>query len=152
MGGTLASTLYRLYDVNSGAEAEGADDDAAPKSAPVNFFMFPDISVRDTGRFRLRFDLYRVHSSGPHWLCSCTSADFQVYSTRTFQRLGGLDVSTALSVRLNQQGVKMQLRKNGHNGGSAGGAEGDDDEEGDGHAAKRPRIANADSGSFCDPA
>jgi hypothetical protein len=98
------------------------------------FFPFPDLSVRDEGRYRLCFNLYETikniedHEStgnepplcpGPaistvspsevtHWRLEVKSADFSVYMAKKFP---GLTESTPLTRILAEQGCRVRVRR-----------------------------------------
>ncbi|KAJ2720270.1 hypothetical protein GGI07_004708 [Coemansia sp. Benny D115] len=80
------------------------------------FFCFPDIRVRYPGRFRLRFTLIKLHtaeaeSSEPISVLKHAFSDpFIVYTAKDFP---GVDESTALSKKLNLQGVGIPIRNKG---------------------------------------
>ncbi|KAJ1898869.1 hypothetical protein LPJ66_002477 [Kickxella alabastrina] len=78
------------------------------------FFVFPNLSIRLEGRYRLRFTLIKLPSMGdaqhpmiPTCLSSVFSDPFDVYSIKTFP---GMIESTALSRSLAQQGIKIPIR------------------------------------------
>ncbi|KAH9908084.1 velvet factor-domain-containing protein [Xylariomycetidae sp. FL2044] len=97
---------------------------------PAGYFLFPDLSVRHEGRYRLVFSLYElikekedldhdapipfndgVTSSGPgdatHRM-DLKSADFVVYSAKKFP---GLTESTTLSRTVAEQGCRVRIRR-----------------------------------------
>jgi hypothetical protein len=91
--GTYTSSCQRLKD-------EHGEDGA--------FFIFPDLSCRVVGQFRLRFTLFELNFGGVQALCTCTSSTFKVSLPKNF---GGLQESSALSRTFADQGVKLRLRK-----------------------------------------
>lgn len=63
LAGTLVSSLHRLKDVDNTGESiislrEAADIAHSP--ADGGFFVFPDLSVKIEGEFRLRFSLFEM--------------------------------------------------------------------------------------------
>ncbi|KAJ1723397.1 hypothetical protein LPJ53_002261 [Coemansia erecta] len=99
--GSLASSAHHVRDLE---DKRGC------------FFCFPDIRVRHPGRFRLRFTLIRLQTTGItrdepiSVLIHELSEPFTVYTTRDFP---GVDESTTLSKRLNMQGVGIPIRNKG---------------------------------------
>ncbi|KAI1435628.1 velvet factor-domain-containing protein [Xylaria sp. CBS 124048] len=94
---------------------------------PAGYFLFPDLSVRHEGRYRLVFSLYElVKNAGdldrdapepeaggsfPSDAChrlDLKSADFTVYSAKKFP---GLTESTALSRAVAEQGCRVRIRR-----------------------------------------
>ncbi|ORY02696.1 hypothetical protein K493DRAFT_194001, partial [Basidiobolus meristosporus CBS 931.73] len=93
LAGTLVSSLYKLRDIDQSENG---------------FFVFPDISVRLEGRFRLRFNLYEIVNQSAVHICSVVSDVFTVYSPKLFP---GMSESTALSRIFSDQGVRIRIRK-----------------------------------------
>ncbi|KAJ2858302.1 hypothetical protein J3B02_000372 [Coemansia erecta] len=100
--GSLASSAHHVRDLE---DRRGC------------FFCFPDIRVRHPGRFRLRFTLIRLQTSvepSPEEPISVLehvfSEQFTVYTAKEFP---GVDESTALSKKLNHQGVGIPIRNKG---------------------------------------
>ncbi|KAH7312165.1 velvet factor-domain-containing protein [Stachybotrys elegans] len=94
--GSLASSIHRLRDTTN---SEGG------------FFVFGDLSVKQEGRFRLRFTLYeRDDSSIPsfRFVSELITNIFTVYSAKNFP---GMTESTYLTRTFSDQGVKLRLRK-----------------------------------------
>lgn len=97
------------------------------RPAPAGYFIFPDLSVRHEGQFRLSFSLYeelkrvedgdKVEESGSnsqpqeasvtHRL-EVKSEVMQVYSAKKFP---GLTESTALSRTVAEQGCRVRIRR-----------------------------------------
>ncbi|KAI1825083.1 velvet factor-domain-containing protein [Xylaria intraflava] len=95
---------------------------------PAGYFLFPDLSVRHEGRYRLVFSLYELmknegdldrdapesESGGsqlPTDAChrmDLRSADFTVFSAKKFP---GLTESTALSRAVAEQGCRVRIRR-----------------------------------------
>ncbi|KAJ2515874.1 hypothetical protein H4217_004922, partial [Coemansia sp. RSA 1939] len=78
------------------------------------FFVFPNLSIRLEGRYRLRFMLIKLpnmHDEHQPMLPTCIdtmfSEPFDVYSIKTFP---GMIESTPLSRALAQQGLKIPIR------------------------------------------
>ncbi|KAK9701673.1 hypothetical protein K7432_011611 [Basidiobolus ranarum] len=91
--GTLCSSLYKLKDINN---------------TYGGFFIFPEISVRVEGDFRLKFKLYEI-ISGQSILMKCTYSDiFTVYSSKHFP---GMEESTFLSRSFSDQGARIRIRR-----------------------------------------
>ncbi|KAH9942096.1 velvet factor-domain-containing protein [Amylocystis lapponica] len=93
--GSVVSSLYHLKD----AEAGGAD---------AGFFVFPDLSVRTEGSYRLKLSLFEVVGSNVYHCKSIFSAPFYVYTAKKFP---GMEESTPLSCSLADQGIKIRIRK-----------------------------------------
>ncbi|KAJ3032608.1 hypothetical protein HDV00_007327 [Rhizophlyctis rosea] len=91
--GSIVSPLYRLKDVDN---RDGA------------FFVFPDLSVRMEGSYRLRFTLFEV-VGGEVWFCGgVESEEFHVYPAKKFP---GMEESTYLSRTFAEQGLNIRIRK-----------------------------------------
>ncbi|KAI9361617.1 velvet factor-domain-containing protein, partial [Zopfochytrium polystomum] len=91
--GSIVSSLYRLKDVNN---KEGA------------FFVFPDLSVRLEGRYRLKFSLFEIVNTEIYFCTSICSDVFHVYAAKKFP---GMEESTFLSKMFAEQGLKIRIRK-----------------------------------------
>lgn len=100
--GTTASSLHRLKDMQN---ADGA------------YFVFPDLTVKKEGDFRLRFvlmnmeeDKDRMEPGGGSWvtICETRSQIFTVHNPRSFP---GMAESTFLTRCFSDQGVRLRLRK-----------------------------------------
>ncbi|KAJ2598073.1 hypothetical protein H4R99_004255 [Coemansia sp. RSA 1722] len=83
------------------------------------FFVFPNLSIRLEGRYRLRFTLIKLPSlcdAPQHMIPTCIasvfSEPFDVYSIKTFP---GMIESTPLSRALAQQGLKIPIRNTQEN-------------------------------------
>ncbi|KAJ1836217.1 hypothetical protein IWW55_000041 [Coemansia sp. RSA 2706] len=83
------------------------------------FFVFPNLSIRLEGRYRLRFLLIKLPSMTdpqptmvPKCLGTVFSEAFDVYSIKTFP---GMIESTPLSRALAQQGLKIPIRNTQEN-------------------------------------
>ncbi|KAL5036359.1 hypothetical protein RTP6_003939 [Batrachochytrium dendrobatidis] len=139
--GSIVSSLYRLRDTD---EKEGA------------FFVFPDLSVRSEGEYRLKFTLYEIIGKDVYYCTSIISKPFSVHAAKRFT---GMQVSTPLSRVFSKQGLKLRVRTevrakrqlsskrrgNNSNGGST-----DDNsrhDNVDNREKKRHRQANSDEDS-----
>ncbi|KAI9151964.1 Spore development regulator VOSA [Paramyrothecium foliicola] len=95
--GSLASSIHRLRDT---INTEGG------------FFVFGDLSVKQEGRFRLRFTLYERDDDAEepsfNFVSELTTNVFTVYSPKHFP---GMTESTFLTRTFSDQGVKLRLRK-----------------------------------------
>src|SRR5208282_2142437 len=75
--------------------------------------MFPYLSIRVEGRYRLKFDLLRVFlppesAPGPSQIIAeCLSDIFVVYAAKKFP---GMMQSTKLTLAFQRQGVKVAIR------------------------------------------
>jgi hypothetical protein len=93
------------------------------RPAPAGYFIFPDLSVRHEGRYRLRFALYEETKDEPQYQLPadpleprefCThrldvkSKAFTVFSAKKFP---GLAESTALSRIVAEQGCRVRIRR-----------------------------------------
>ncbi|EFW98941.1 sexual development activator [Grosmannia clavigera kw1407] len=87
----------------------------------AGYFLFPDLSVRHEGRYRLTFNLYeQTKETGDldkdsaemaesfDWRMEVKSNDFTVYSAKKFP---GLTESTALSRTVAEQGCRVRIRR-----------------------------------------
>ncbi|KAI8850719.1 velvet factor-domain-containing protein [Chytridium lagenaria] len=79
------------------------------------FFVFPDISVRVEGHYRLKFALanladfsFQLISQDTSSLASAISDPFKVYSAKSFP---GMLPASSLSRKLMNQGLRMPIRK-----------------------------------------
>lgn len=95
--GSLVSSIHRLKD--------SSNNDGG-------FFIFGDLSVKQEGRFRLRFTLYdkdeRTDPPTFYFVSEIISNPFTVYSPKNFP---GMSESTFLTRTFSDQGVKLRLRK-----------------------------------------
>ncbi|KAI9183670.1 hypothetical protein H9P43_004588 [Blastocladiella emersonii ATCC 22665] len=91
--GCVVSSLFRLRDVDG---SEGG------------FFVFPDISVRTEGTYRLRFTLLELANGRTRRIASLVSSPFVIYAPKKFP---GLDESTPLSKLFAAQGLKVRTRR-----------------------------------------
>lgn len=95
--GSLASSIHRLRDTDN---IEGG------------FFVFGDLSVKQEGRFRLRFTLYErdenFQDPSFHYVGELITNVFTVFPPKFFP---GMADSTQLTRTFSDQGVKVRLRK-----------------------------------------
>ncbi|KAF9237961.1 velvet factor-domain-containing protein, partial [Melanogaster broomeanus] len=94
--GSVVSSLYHLKDT------ENRNEDAG-------FFVFPDLSVRTEGSYRLKLSLFEVVGNTVRHCKSIYSQPFYVYTAKKFP---GMEAeSTPLSCSLADQGIKIRIRK-----------------------------------------
>ncbi|KAL9124023.1 MAG: hypothetical protein Q9217_006605 [Psora testacea] len=97
----------------------GKDPEAPHSSIPnanlATFFIFPDLSCRQNGLYRLRFTLMKVHigpnmpEGGQGNVCASVDSDvFEVYSAKDFP---GVRASTFLIKELKRQGAGVSVKK-----------------------------------------
>ncbi|KAJ2076578.1 hypothetical protein H4R24_005620 [Coemansia sp. RSA 988] len=93
MTGSVVASLAHLKDVDGN---DGA------------FFVFPDLSVRCEGVYRLKFSLFEIVGNQVFFCKSITSTMFTVYSAKKFP---GMEESTHLTKLFAEQGLKIRVRK-----------------------------------------
>ncbi|KAG0370135.1 hypothetical protein BGZ54_007565, partial [Gamsiella multidivaricata] len=93
--GSSVSSLYPLKDFEDGGTESG-------------FFVFPDLSVRMEGTYRLKFCLYEMVGKDVHFCAFVISDPLVVYSAKKFP---GMEESTQLSQYFAEQGLKIRIRK-----------------------------------------
>ena len=96
----------------------GTDPDAAASPDPNArlgcFFIFPDLSCRQNGRYRLRFTLMKVNvemtpTGGQSSIIGAVESDvFEVFSAKDFP---GMRASTTLTKELKLQGAAVSVKK-----------------------------------------
>ncbi|KAI8328557.1 velvet factor-domain-containing protein [Chlamydoabsidia padenii] len=91
--GSVVSSLYHLKDTNN---------------TDAGFFVFPDLSVRMEGKYRLKFSLFEIIGKEVFHCKSILSDQFIVYSAKKFP---GMEESTFLSRSFADQGLKIRIRK-----------------------------------------
>lgn len=105
--GTLVASPFTGTDL----DAPASRDDNARLGC---FFVFPDLSCRQVGRYRLRFQIMKI---GPEMLAvggrtsivrSVESDVFEVFSAKDFP---GMRASTALTKDLKRQGAAVSVKK-----------------------------------------
>ncbi|KAJ1672356.1 hypothetical protein IWW47_003543 [Coemansia sp. RSA 2052] len=130
-GKTLIDTVPVVVDGNQQDTASSAAYETAPGQPifgaressvyPIKdlddkqkvFYCFPDMRVRNLGRFRLRFMLFYLPDEDSPFprantiLATVTSDVFTVYNARDFP---GIGKTTALSKKLSSQGVPIPNR------------------------------------------
>ncbi|KAF9947607.1 hypothetical protein BGZ70_002601, partial [Mortierella alpina] len=93
--GSSVSSLYPLKDFEDNGTESG-------------FFVFPDLSVRMEGTYRLKFCLYEMVGKDVHFCAYVISDPLIVYSAKKFP---GMEESTLLSQYFAEQGLKIRIRK-----------------------------------------
>ena len=105
--GTLVASPFAGTDL----DAPASRDDNARLGC---FFVFPDLSCRQVGRYRLRFQIMKVSPEllvvGGHTRVVRTveSDAFEVFSAKDFP---GMRASTALTKDLKRQGAPVSVKK-----------------------------------------
>ncbi|KAJ1973009.1 hypothetical protein H4R35_004355 [Dimargaris xerosporica] len=94
LSGSLVSSVNILRDVEH-------DDQLGA------FFVFPDLSIRLEGTYRLKFHLYELVNDQVVFRSHIVSDPFNVYSPKKFP---GMTESTALSRSFAGQGLKIRIR------------------------------------------
>ncbi|KAJ1953513.1 hypothetical protein IWQ62_005974, partial [Dispira parvispora] len=92
LSGSLVSSVHNLRDING---KRGA------------FFVFPDLSIRLEGTYRLKFHLYELVGHTVYYCDQVVSNPFTVYSPKRFP---GMAKSTLLSRTFANQGLKIRIR------------------------------------------
>ncbi len=90
--GSCVSCLYHLKDIDGSHQG---------------FFVFPDLSIRVEGRYRLKLCSSRPSPLGAP-LQVCLFRSFHVYTAKRFP---GMEESTKLSKSFAEQGLKVRVRK-----------------------------------------
>jgi hypothetical protein len=97
--GTLVSSVYHLHDVDG---------------RPGHFFVFPDLSIRTEGQYRLKFSLMNVKISAQsmfggnsHVIHECLTDPFTAYTAKKFP---GMMESSKLMKCFAKQGLKLVIR------------------------------------------
>ncbi|KAI8982520.1 velvet factor-domain-containing protein [Pilobolus umbonatus] len=91
--GSAVSSLYHLKDIDN---------------TDAGFFVFPDLSVRMEGDYRLKLSLFEIIGKEVFHCKSIISNVFLVYSAKKFP---GMEESTFLSRSFADQGLKIRIRK-----------------------------------------
>ncbi|SJX61010.1 related to velvet A protein [Sporisorium reilianum f. sp. reilianum] len=91
--GSCVSCLYHLKDIDGSHQG---------------FFVFPDLSIRVEGRYRLKLCLFETIGHAVHHCKSIYSDPFHVYTAKRFP---GMEESTRLSKSFAEQGLKVRVRK-----------------------------------------
>ncbi|KZO91648.1 hypothetical protein CALVIDRAFT_340763 [Calocera viscosa TUFC12733] len=93
--GQVVSSLYHLKDTEN-------------RNSDAGFFVFPDLSVRTEGSYRLKLSLFEIVGMEVQHCKSIFSKPFYVYTAKKFP---GMEESTPLSCSLADQGIKIRIRK-----------------------------------------
>lgn len=107
----LMGTLVASPFVGTDPEAPGSSDENARLGC---FFIFPDLSCRQNGRYKLRFTLMKVSmpsmgEGGQGSIAgSIDSDEFEVFSAKDFP---GMRASTTLTKELKRQGATVSVKK-----------------------------------------
>ncbi|TPX60953.1 hypothetical protein PhCBS80983_g01472 [Powellomyces hirtus] len=83
--------------------------------------QFPDLSIRTSGQYLLKFSLYDISQDASHAMAFAISDVISVYPPKTFP---GMTESSQLAKCLARQGIKLHIRsdmRRNHNLGAAGG-------------------------------
>ncbi|KAI9699320.1 MAG: velvet protein [Candelina mexicana] len=128
--GRVAAPAAQTFPVLTGMPVAGMA--YLDRPAPAGYFIFPDLSVRHEGKYRLSFNLYeevkeakdadveteaaskpRIPSpmaptAHVYWRLEVKSAPFTVFSAKKFP---GLAESTALSRIVAEQGCRVRIRR-----------------------------------------
>ncbi|RGB42007.1 velvet factor-domain-containing protein [Rhizophagus diaphanus] len=91
--GSVVSSLYHLKDIDN---------------SDAGFFVFPDLSVRMEGTYRLKLSLFEIIGREVYHCKSIFSDIFIVYSAKRFP---GMEESTFLSRSFADQGLKIRIRR-----------------------------------------
>ncbi|KAI9011970.1 velvet factor-domain-containing protein [Phycomyces nitens] len=112
--GSVVSSLYHLKDIDN---------------SDAGFFVFPDLSVRTEGNYRLKLSLFEIIGKDVFHCKSIISEVFVVYSAKKYElildiqenfffllmtfidRFPGMEESTYLSRSFADQGLKIRIRK-----------------------------------------
>jgi Velvet factor len=81
----------------------------------VGVFAFTDLSVRQEGHYRLRFDVFEISSATIYHRAHVISDEFRVYAAKSFP---GMAQSTDFTDTLKKHGIRVRvsktIRNNGH--------------------------------------
>ncbi|PVU98031.1 hypothetical protein BB561_000137 [Smittium simulii] len=102
---TLADCKARTITGSSVSSLSFLKDDSGMYGA---FFVFPDLSVRCEGVYKLKFLLFEIVGSTVYFCQAINSSKFTVYSAKKFP---GMDESTPLTKLFAEQGLKIRVRK-----------------------------------------
>ncbi|KAI9879926.1 MAG: hypothetical protein M1830_006408 [Pleopsidium flavum] len=119
--GTLVASPFVGGDPDAQPSSSSTDPNSNKPSQPLScFFIFPDLSCRTPGPYRLHFTLMRLGSEitllggRTQIVSSATSEVFQVFSAKDFP---GMRASTGLTRGLKKLGAGVSVKKgNGGNG------------------------------------
>jgi len=84
------------------------NDDHGGVSVSHGTFVFPDISVRQEGLYRLLYYLYVNDEYGTSFAGSLLSRTFQVYAAKEFP---GMGIATETTEQLKNGGLKVRVNK-----------------------------------------
>ncbi len=103
--------MHRQSQVLLGTQIAHAEEYKDDNNVKCIFFIFNDLSVRCSGKYRLKFQLFQLPSNieiirAP--AAFVISEQFTVYSPKTFP---GMPESTQLSRALAKQGAKIHIRE-----------------------------------------
>ncbi|KAI5361836.1 putative velvet factor [Septoria linicola] len=126
--GTLVASPYQAKDENGTAGT---------------FFVFPDLSCRSPGKYRLKFKLIRVDGTNMTCVTTHSSVISDVFNVYTAKDFPGMRASSSLLKALRRQGLNVGVKKGSEarkgkgktkksHGNSSSSEEGSDDSEGDG--------------------
>ncbi|KAI7904878.1 velvet factor-domain-containing protein [Cokeromyces recurvatus] len=90
--GRTVSSVYNLRDLDG---SEGI------------FFVFPDISVRIEGNYRLQMCLFKIQGHSVNYITSVLTKQFTVYNAKNFP---GMHPSCSLIKSFAAQGLKIRIR------------------------------------------
>lgn len=127
--GSCVSCLYHLKDIDGSEQG---------------FFVFPDLSIRVEGQYRLKLCLFETIGHEVHHCKSIYSSPFNVYTAKRFP---GMEESTLLSKSFADQGLKVRVRKNPRarrlrgNGKRKEILNSDEDSDGDPYTAPEPGLS-----------
>lgn len=94
--GTLVASPYQAKDENGIAGT---------------FFVFPDLSCRSPGRYRLKFKLIRVDGTNMTCVTTHGSVVSEVFSVYTAKDFPGMRASSSLLKALRRQGLNVGVKK-----------------------------------------
>lgn len=107
----LMGTLVASPFLSTDPELPGSSDENARQAC---FFVFPDLSCRQNGLYRLRFTLMKIpihnlSEGGLGSIAGIVDSDvFEVFSARDFP---GMRASTVLTKELKKQGATVSVKK-----------------------------------------
>ncbi|KAG9304489.1 hypothetical protein G9A89_020053 [Geosiphon pyriformis] len=96
--GSVVSSLYHLKDIDN---------------SDAGFFVFPDLSVRMEGTYRLKLSLFEIIGYGTprREVYHCKSIFSEIFIVYSAKRFPGMEESTFLSRSFADQGLKIRIRK-----------------------------------------
>ena len=140
--GTLVASPFVGSDPDSRSSSAIAGSDTNNHNQPIScFFIFPDLSCRTPGPYRLNFTLMRLGSEitllggRTQIVSSVTTEVFQVFSAKDFP---GMRASTGLTRGLKKLGAGVSVKK-----GNGGKGKGPKDEK---HQEKEESSSEDDDG------